>query len=91
MHEKAIDGLAAPVVYLSLTRSLQNLFIVYFVTFNLTNTFFINRECNKILVNRNFANEKQKLHFESGVLMGVGAFNLVRSCVHLVKYVFNVL
>lgn len=61
------------------------------MTFNLTNTFFFNRECNKILVNRNFANEKQKLHFESGVLMGVGAFNLVRSGVHLVKYVFNVL
>lgn len=37
------------------------------------------KECNKILVNRNFANEKQKLHFESGVLMGVGSFNLMIS------------
>ncbi|XP_071130835.1 tetratricopeptide repeat protein 39B-like [Mytilus edulis] len=37
------------------------------------------KECNKILQKRNFADEKQKLHFESGVLMGVGAFNLMIS------------
>ncbi|XP_052069149.1 tetratricopeptide repeat protein 39B-like [Mytilus californianus] len=37
------------------------------------------KECNKILLKRNFADEKQKLHFESGVLMGVGAFNLMIS------------
>ncbi|KAL5016769.1 hypothetical protein ScPMuIL_006358 [Solemya velum] len=37
------------------------------------------KECNKILQNRKFADERQKLHFDSGVKMGVGAFNLMIS------------
>lgn len=35
------------------------------------------RECNKILENRNWEKDVHKVHFESGVRMGVGAFNLV--------------
>ena len=35
------------------------------------------RDCAKILGNRCWESESQKQHFESGVNMGVGSFNLV--------------
>jgi len=38
---------------------------------------FIFRECWNILKNKNWADCKHKPHFESGVRMGVGAYNLV--------------
>ncbi|XP_018333724.2 tetratricopeptide repeat protein 39B [Agrilus planipennis] len=37
------------------------------------------RECHNILVNRNWDNSSTKPHFESGVRMGIGAFNLMIS------------
>lgn len=46
------------------------LFIFYFVV-----TY---RECMHILETRRWTNELRKKHFESGVRMGVGTFNLVK-------------
>lgn len=37
------------------------------------------KECSNILHTRNWADESHKIHFESGVRMGVGAFNLLIS------------
>ncbi|XP_050401579.2 tetratricopeptide repeat protein 39B [Patella vulgata] len=39
----------------------------------------IYKECNKILKSRKWTDEEHRLHFESGVRMGVGAFNLMIS------------
>lgn len=39
-------------------------------------TFFF-RECNRMLQKRNWEKDSHKVHFESGVRMGIGAFNLV--------------
>ena len=36
------------------------------------------RECQKMLDKRNWKDADEKLHFESGVRLGVGLFNLVR-------------
>lgn len=35
------------------------------------------RECNKMMERSKFSEEEQKSHFETGVKMGVGTFNLV--------------
>lgn len=35
------------------------------------------RECWYILEGRDWSQDEDKMHFESGVRMGVGAFNLV--------------
>ncbi|XP_046407172.1 tetratricopeptide repeat protein 39B-like [Ischnura elegans] len=37
------------------------------------------KECGNILRNRNWEKESYKIHFESGVRMGIGAFNLMIS------------
>ncbi|XP_064605112.1 tetratricopeptide repeat protein 39B-like [Liolophura sinensis] len=37
------------------------------------------KDCHKILQQRNWSDEKDKMHFESGVRMGIGAFNLMIS------------
>ncbi|XP_068082309.1 tetratricopeptide repeat protein 39B isoform X2 [Anabrus simplex] len=37
------------------------------------------KECGNILNSRHWTNEKHKVHFESGVRMGIGAFNLMIS------------
>lgn len=37
------------------------------------------KECMTILNTRNWTNEKHKIHFEGGVRMGIGAFNLMIS------------
>ncbi|XP_005096921.3 tetratricopeptide repeat protein 39B [Aplysia californica] len=37
------------------------------------------KDCHKILRKRNFDSDEHKVHFESGVCMGVGAFNLMIS------------
>ncbi|KAK6990818.1 tetratricopeptide repeat protein 39B-like isoform X2 [Biomphalaria glabrata] len=39
----------------------------------------IYRECHKISLNRKVATDKHRVHFESGVCMGIGAFNLMIS------------
>ncbi|ESP02475.1 hypothetical protein LOTGIDRAFT_138416 [Lottia gigantea] len=39
----------------------------------------IYKECNKILKSRKWTDEQHRIHFESGVKMGVGAFNLMIS------------
>ncbi|XP_063995679.1 tetratricopeptide repeat protein 39B-like [Diachasmimorpha longicaudata] len=41
--------------------------------------FFIYKECLIILKSRNWTNEAHRLHFESGVRMGIGTFNLMIS------------
>lgn len=41
--------------------------------------FKIYRECNNILSQRKWENLNSKLHFESGVRMGMGTFNLMIS------------
>ena len=38
---------------------------------------FFFRECNRMLQKRNWEKDSHKVHFESGVRMGIGAFNLV--------------
>lgn len=40
-------------------------------------TVILFRECMTILNNRKWGNDIHKVHFESGVRMGIGAFNLV--------------
>lgn len=37
------------------------------------------RECNNILNQRHWQNDSSKIHFESGVRMGMGTFNLMIS------------
>lgn len=37
------------------------------------------RECSHILDTRNWSNDSSKVHFESGVRMGLGTFNLMIS------------
>ncbi|KAL1130380.1 hypothetical protein AAG570_013318 [Ranatra chinensis] len=37
------------------------------------------KECSNILKSRNWSNESHKIHFESGVRVGIGAFNLMIS------------
>ncbi|KAK7501102.1 hypothetical protein BaRGS_00007587 [Batillaria attramentaria] len=39
----------------------------------------IYKECNRILMKRKWDTDRHKMHFESGVRMGVGAFNLMIS------------
>ncbi|KAK3090745.1 hypothetical protein FSP39_014266 [Pinctada imbricata] len=39
----------------------------------------IYKECNKMLQNRDFTMDQEKVHFESGVKMGIGGFNLMIS------------
>lgn len=39
----------------------------------------VNRECNYILNKRNWEVDSSKGHFESGVRMGMGTFNLMIS------------
>lgn len=40
---------------------------------------FLSRECHNLLLNRNWDNSRTKVHFESGVRMGIGTFNLMIS------------
>ncbi|XP_025109099.1 tetratricopeptide repeat protein 39B-like [Pomacea canaliculata] len=47
--------------------------------FKIRECYKIYKECNKILENRNWEKDVHKVHFESGVRMGVGAFNLMIS------------
>lgn len=41
--------------------------------------FCVCRQCQLILENKNWENSTTKVHFESGVLMGIGTFNLMIS------------
>ncbi|XP_058834912.1 tetratricopeptide repeat protein 39B-like isoform X1 [Topomyia yanbarensis] len=43
------------------------------------NCFAMYKECNNILTQRNWKSESSKVHFESGVRMGLGTFNLMIS------------
>lgn len=45
---------------------------------------FYFRECLTILNNRKWENDAYKVHFESGVRTGIGAFNLV--CRRIILY-----
>lgn len=49
-----------------------NLILIFWVTF-----FYDFRECANILHNKDWSDEAHKTHFESGVRMGIGTFNLV--------------
>lgn len=40
---------------------------------------FVTRECNTILNQRQWESESSRVHFESGVRMGLGTFNLMIS------------
>lgn len=51
--------------------------IVFIVIVILYDFFFSLRECNRMLQKRNWEKDSYKVHFESGVRMGIGAFNLV--------------
>lgn len=53
-------------------------FVLYLV-FQYWNLIIAPRQCSHILEKRNWEKESSKLHFESGVRMGVGTFNLMVS------------
>lgn len=50
-------------------RRLKNSILFMYIIFS--------RECLSILNNRKWENNAHKIHFESGVRTGIGAFNLV--------------
>jgi len=56
-----------------------------FIIFILLTVFLsiIDRECLRILQKRNWKPDDNKIHFESGVKLGVGLFNLVTYYVSL--------
>lgn len=52
-------------------------FTLYFDLVLVVNYFYDFRECANILHHRDWSDEAHKTHFESGVRMGIGTFNLV--------------
>ena len=48
-------------------------------SFQLVINFHLFRDCFQILKTRNWEKSKTKIHFESGVKMGIGTFNLMIS------------
>ena len=53
-------------------------YIFYFIYF------FFYRECLHILNTRKWENETHRVHFESGIRMGIGAFNLVNDFISII-------
>lgn len=47
---------------------------------------FVFRECWQILNNRSFAGDRHRVHFECGVRLGVGAFNLVEYFIRIIAW-----
>ena len=60
----------------NLTSSLLTFEIWFKLNFDVA-TALVYRECWNILIQRDWENSPHKVHFESGVRLGVGSFNLV--------------
>lgn len=60
------------------TNNFKFAFLLINARFFLTSFNFVCRECSNALTARKWTNESHKVHFESGVHVGIGAFNLVK-------------